>query len=171
MTQKQKQCLLAYLGLYSGAIDGIWGKQSQAAEEEFARIYGAFAPEKLLEAVAKPVDFWAEAPNFTREEFACKCGKCGGFPEEPSQGLVRLAQRVRSHFDAPATVSSGVRCRTHNERVGGVANSRHLRGLAMDFTVRGRSAKEVLEFVLAQPQTRYAYAIDGNYVHMDVEET
>ena len=171
MTEKQKQCLLAYLGLYDGAIDGIRGAKTLAAEAAFGEKYGEYSAENLLEAVAKPEDPWAEAPNFTREEFRCKCGGkfCDGFPAEPSGKLVRLAQRVRSHFDAPAVVSSGVRCRTHNANVGGVTGSRHLRGLAMDFCVRGRSAAQVLEFVKAQPETRYAYAIDGNYIHMDVE--
>ena len=39
MTVKQKQCLLAYLGYYTGAIDGIWGEKSRAATEAFQRAY------------------------------------------------------------------------------------------------------------------------------------
>ena len=39
MTVKQKQCLLAYLGYYTGVIDGIWGPQSQQATESFQRDY------------------------------------------------------------------------------------------------------------------------------------
>lgn len=172
MTYPQKQCLLCYLGLYGGAIDGIRGKASEAAEEAFSRTYGEFTPENLLKAVENPRDFWQDVPNFTREEFRCKCGGvyCDGFPAEPSRKLVTLAQTVRSHFNAPAVVSSGVRCSTHNANVGGVANSRHQTGCAMDFSVRGVPAGQVLEFVLAQPQTHYAYAIDGNYIHMDVTE-
>ena len=37
MTMAQKQCLLRYLGYYAGAIDGIWGEQSQQATIDFQR--------------------------------------------------------------------------------------------------------------------------------------
>jgi len=172
MTQKQKQCLLAYLGLYGGAIDGIWGKVSQGAEAAFRASYGAFTPENLLRTVAQAPDFWQQIPNFRREEFRCRCGGefCDGFPAEPSEKLVRLAQTVRSHFAAPVVISSGLRCEKHNARVGGVSDSRHKRGLAMDFRVQGKTAPEVLSFVQTQSQTRYAYAIDKNYLHMDVTD-
>ena len=39
MTIKQKQCLLTYLGYYTGAIDGIWGDKSRQATEAFQRDY------------------------------------------------------------------------------------------------------------------------------------
>ena len=96
------------------------------------------------------------------------CKYCDGFPAEPSERLVRLAQRVRSHFDAPVIITSGVRCQTHNRNVGGVEGSWHRMGSAMDLAVRGVPGETVLKFVLEQPQTRYAYNIDGTCVHMDV---
>lgn len=34
MTAKQKQCLLAYLGYYHGAIDGVIGPQTRAAVDK-----------------------------------------------------------------------------------------------------------------------------------------
>lgn len=40
MTVKQQQCLLAFLGYYSGAIDGIWGDQSKSATERFQSDFG-----------------------------------------------------------------------------------------------------------------------------------
>ena len=52
--------------------------------------------------------------------------------------------------------------------VGGVANSRHLAGCAMDFSLRGWSAERTLALVRQQKEVRYAYAIDGTHVHMDV---
>ena len=52
--------------------------------------------------------------------------------------------------------------------MGGAKASRHMSGKAMDFTVKGRSAAQVLAFVQDQPETRYAYAINGSFVHMDV---
>ena len=52
--------------------------------------------------------------------------------------------------------------------VGGVDGSRHKSGKAMDFRVEGHGAKAVLGYVQTLPHIRYAYAIDGSYVHMDV---
>lgn len=178
MTNKQKQCLLMYLGYYGGAIDGIWGPGSQAAEGKFLREHGldtdstlAERESKLLEAVCLDCgdDWWENIAYFEKREFACKCGRyCDGYPAEMDKTLIRVAQRLRQHFGAAVIVSSGLRCPQHNANVGGVSNSRHLSGKAMDFTVTGKTAAAVLEFVQQQPEIRYAYAIDGQYVHMDV---
>ena len=187
MTDKQKQNLLAYLGYYTGEVDGIFGEKSAQATEAFQRdfgldvdrIFGPATEKSIKHAVAygmpvkkETTNFWDGIKHFDREEFRCKCGGkyCNGFPVEPSEKLVKLADRVREHFGASAVVSSGIRCETHNAKVGGVANSRHKYGTAMDFCISGLPASLVLPFVQAQPDTNYAYAIDNNYVHMDVVE-
>ena len=175
MTAYQKQCLLAYLGYDCGEIDGVWGQQSQTAAAAFQAdhgleadgIFGEQTRKKILEVISG--GWWPQIRYFGREEFACKCGRCGGFPAEPEEKLVRLAETVRAHFGAPVTVSSGVRCPIHNLAVGGVANSRHLSGKAMDFRVQGKSASEVLRYVNQINDIRYAYAIDAQFIHMDVE--
>lgn len=186
MTIKQKQHLLAYLGYYAGAVDGIWGQQSAQATSRFQRdfmeqadgIFGQQTEDRILQVIAggevpkqqeqEPEGFWETVRYFTRGEFACKCGKCSGFPKEPDVVLVQLAERTRQHFGKPILVSSGVRCPAHNASVGGVSNSRHLLGKAMDFCVLGYSAQAVLDYLQTQTELRYAYAIDGSYVHMDV---
>ena len=184
MTIEQKQHLLAYLGYYTIAVDGIWGKQSEAATKAFQGdygldvdgIFGAATESKIKSVIAtdeKPIsdeDFWDGVKYFERSEFACKCGKyCDGFPAEPEKKLVTVADRVREHFGKAAIVSSGVRCKQHNANVGGVTNSRHLTGKAMDFRVSGKPASEVLAYAQKQPEIRYTYAIDKNYIHMDIE--
>ena len=77
MTNRQKQCLLSYLGLYNGAIDGIWGARSREAEADFVRLYGEFSQANLLKALEKPADLWADIPNFTREEFRSELIRAG----------------------------------------------------------------------------------------------
>ena len=181
MTDTQKQCLLKYLGYYTGAVDGIFGSKSRQAAKDFQADYGLDASglfdsateEKILQALTgaakKVADFWEEVQYFQKEEFRCKCGRfCDGFPAEPEKRLLLLADRVRGHFGSPVIVSSGVRCATHNANVGGASASRHMSGKAMDFTVRGKKASEVLAYVQTQSDVRYAYAIDGSYVHMDI---
>lgn len=182
MTDTQKQCLLKYLGYYQGAVDGIFGAGSLQATKDFQADYGlensglwsSETEEKLLQALTgaarKTADLWEGIRYFQKDEFRCKCGGrfCDGFPAEPERALLLLADRVRGHFGGPMIVSSGVRCERHNANVGGVSASRHMSGKAMDFTVRGRTASEVLAFVQTQEDVRYAYAIDGSYVHMDI---
>lgn len=181
MTIKQMQCLLCYLGYYNGEIDGIWGRGSESATRQFQTDYdlvpdGSFGPAteaRIKEVIANdeaPADFWAEIKYFKREEFRCKCGgkHCDGFPAEMDKTLIRTADRVREHFGKRMIVSSGVRCETHNANVGGVPGSRHKLGKAMDFCVDGFSAASVLDYVQKLPEVRYSYAIDSNYVHMDV---
>lgn len=168
MTDLQRQCLLAALGYYPHRqIDGIWGPKSQAAMEAFEAAHPGMT---LLEALAAPQpDFWDTIPNFTKAEFACRCGKCGGFPAEPDPVLVQLLQDIRSCLDTPMVISSGVRCESHNASVGGVANSRHLGGKAADVMAPGISGATLLRRAQADSRTRYAYIIgSGPYVHIDV---
>ena len=194
MTVSQRQALLFYLGYYTGALDGDWGKGSRAGCQAFQRsesipadgLGGPVTDGKLLEAVAagrmkqeapeqkqtaEGPDWWKEIRYFRRDEpgIFCPCGRCGGYPAEPSETLMRLADRVRTLAGAPAIVSSTVRCAAHNAELKGSApNSRHLQGRAMDFSVRGWSSARLLALVKQQPEVHYAYAIDGSCVHMDV---
>lgn len=189
MTVKQKQCLLAYLGYYEGQIDSKYGPVTQMATEAFQSDYqltvdGIFGPateERIREVIAtgetlKPEeapesgDFWDDIEYFTREEFRCKCGGkfCDGFPEEPEELLVRLADRARKNFGAPATVISGLRCRIHNANCGGVANSQHMYGEAVDLCIEGVSGDQLLAFMKAQPEVRYTYKINDTNVHFDI---
>jgi hypothetical protein len=186
MTNKQKQCLLFFLGYYVGDIDGDFGVLSKTAAKAFQQDFGGLivdgivggATEKALKhavAYGMPAkkqeastsgDFWDGIKYFRKEEFSCKCG-CGS--SEMEEKLIKVADRVREHFSNKITVSSGRRCAKHNARVGGVSNSRHLSGRAMDFCVSGFSSESVLAYVQKQPEIRYAYAIDNNFVHMDIE--
>lgn len=176
MTVRQKQCLLMYLGHYSGPVDGIWGERSRQATADFQRSVGLaadgeFGPQTetaILEAItAGP---WAGIRYFTPEEFACKCGgHCDGYPAQMDMTVVKIADRARDRFGAPATVVSGLRCALHNRNVGGVANSRHLLGKAIDLRISGVSAARLLDHLESEPEVRYAYAINDTNVHLDVE--
>lgn len=175
MTNKQKQGLLLFLGFYTGDVDGIWGPLSEAALIRFREAYGADPEAAIIqirqsEKTEPPDDWWEQIQYFTPEEFACKCGRyCDGYPARMEKELLQTADRVRMHFGKPVVVSSGLRCRQHNANVGGVSDSRHLSGKAMDFCIPGISARKILDFVQKQPEIRYAYAIDDSFVHMDVQ--
>lgn len=165
------------------AIDGLAGSETKEYIEQWQTAHGftanGIADNATLDLIlsvetdkqpAETADPWANIKYFSRREFACKCGGkyCNGYPVEPNMLLIEQADIVREHFGAPMFVSSGVRCSQHNRNVGGVDGSRHKTGKAMDFRVEGKSANAVLKYVKTLPNIRYAYAIDGSYVHMDV---
>ena len=188
MTVKQIQHLLAYLGYYTAAVDGIWGSQSAAAASRFQQDYGnltvdgiagVHTQEALKQAVSKGTPekkqeedlFWDHIRYWNREEFRCHCGGkyCSGFPAEPDRTLVELVDDLRAEAGRPAHASSGLRCAVWNKIQGGVSNSRHLSGKALDFSVEGFSGSQLLALAKKDPRTRYAYIIDGGWVHVDVE--
>ena len=84
------------------------------------------------------------------------------------QGIVQLADRARTELKGAGFVSSGLRCPQHNANVGGVSNSRHLIGKAIDLRIEGKTARQTLTWAQKQSEVRYAYAIDANFVHMDI---
>ena len=119
--------------------------------------------------------FWETNPPkyFTRDEFRCKCGAyhkpyCNGFPAEPQEVLVRLCDRAREHFGRPAHLVSPLRCRQHNADSGGVANSQHMYGEAVDICIEGVTANNLYSWFKKQPEVRYTYKINNTNVHVDI---
>lgn len=200
MTTYKQQLLLAYLDFSPGDLDGIPGQQTEQATEAFQKAYGLEADgvcgtqteEALKGAVAGlivPVagvkidtrdnaeSWWDKYKNFTRSEFACRCGGkyCNGFPAEPEEKLVALLQKIRDHYGKPVNRESGLRCEKWNAIQNGVANSRHKLGQAMDFYISGVNPEEIVRWVKSNcPECAYVYAIknkDGSLagtVHVDV---
>jgi len=68
--------------------------------------------------------------NFSRKEFACKCG-CGF--DLINLGLVHRLQLIRDISGVVIQILSGCRCPQHNEEVKGELNSYHMRGDAADW--------------------------------------
>ena len=55
----------------------------------------------------------------------------------------KLLDPIRERFAVPMIVTSGYRCKKVNELVGGVDNSQHMKGEAVDFCFAGFSKKEM----------------------------
>lgn len=196
MTIKQIQSLLTYLGYNPGAVDGADGVNTQAAVRRFQQAEGLgvdgiageqtqaalkdavwqdrFAKDNIVPSSGQPPDrtgtFWDSIKYFTRDEpyIACPCGRCGGFPVEPAEKLMRLADAVREAAGKPMVPTSTVRCDAHNAEVGGVPTSRHKLGHAMDFVIPGLTAAQILAIVRRQKNVVYCYAINERAVHMDI---
>ena len=57
--------------------------------------------------------------------------------------VVNLLDPIREWFATPMIITSGYRCKRLNRLVGGVANSQHRKGEAVDFYFEGFSKKEM----------------------------
>ena len=101
---------------------------------------------------------------FSREEFACKCG-CG-FSTVDTE-LLQILTNIRVHFGKPVIISSGCRCETHNEKVGGLDISQHLLGRAADITVRDVDIRDVAAYVLATYPYDYGIGVYRTFLHID----
>ena len=115
--------------------------------------------------------FWDEIEYFDRSEFKCKCGGkyCNGYPSEPDERMVRIADQLRKNLGVTITIVSGLRCKTWNAIQGGVSNSQHMYGEAADIYAKGVPQSRVEAELDKIGGVRYHYAIKGsNNVHFDV---
>lgn len=115
--------------------------------------------------------FWDEIEHFTRDEFRCKCGGkyCNGYPAEPDERMVMIADQLRKNLGVPITIVSGLRCKTWNAIQGGVSNSQHMYGEAADIYANGVSQSSVEAELDKIGGVRYHYPITGSSnVHFDV---
>lgn len=172
-------------------VDGLAGAKTKAATAKYQKKNGltatGIADEKTrakmgitdikttttttkAESTTASGDWWDEIKYFKRDEFKCKCGGryCNGYPAEMKEGVVRVADGARAHFGAAGRVISGLRCPIHNTNEGGVSNSRHKSGKAIDLRIDGVPADSLLAYVKKQPGIRYAYKINSTNVHFDI---
>lgn len=202
MTMKRLQMNLKFLGYYDGEIDGIKGSKTLEAIKKFQSDHNltvdGIAGQKTIDCIRAIIvdiqtelgvtvdgvagnetitaynnknntDSWDNIEYFKKDEFTCKCG-CG--LNNMNLKVVKIADEVRKRFGKPAIVTSGSRCEKHNKEVGGVANSRHLQGKAIDMYVQGVDGGELLNYLqtlVNSGELRYTYRINnGNACHFDI---
>jgi hypothetical protein len=68
---------------------------------------------------------------FEDSEFECGCG-CGRGINYMSSDLLRLLYPARTKADVPFPINSAFRCQRHNDAIGGVKDSAHCLGYAVD---------------------------------------
>lgn len=202
MSVKQQQCLLCCLGYYNGAINGVSSSQLKSAIRKFQEDYsigidGIWGPQteaKIREVIGNPAmekkqentavvnkpaankpstgdAFWDGIKYFRPEEFACQCG-CGA--KNINHDLVIILEKIREHYGKPVRINSGVRCKTHNARVGGAANSQHLDTYAnaADIgTISGTTPRAMAAYVETLMPNTGGIGIYSWGIHVDVRKT
>lgn len=82
--------------------------------------------------------------NFTKVEFESRDGS--QMPDavfENIKELVGYVQIIRDYIGKPIHINSGYRSVQHNENIGGVKNSFHTKGMAVDMSVKGLSPRKL----------------------------
>ena len=72
--------------------------------------------------------------KLTSKEFKCQCTRTTCSIVVMSPALRDSWNISRAQFAKPLKVNSGHRCGPHNEEVGGIVNSKHLTGEAIDIS-------------------------------------
>lgn len=130
-------------GLYTAAVDGLWGPATAAGLE------AAIRADKLIRL----------SPNFALEEFIASdtANRIGDANMPDAEDLVRMVNTaqamewVRSFFAGRAIIiTSGYRNERVNEAVGGVKTSAHTDGNGADFRVAGLSALRVSQMLAGE---------------------
>lgn len=108
--------------------------------------------------------------NFAPEEFRCGCGGryCSGYPTYMKPIELKNVQSIRSHYGKQMILTCGLRCPAYNKAVGGITNSEHLKGLAVDYYIAGvtdtlANRKSNINWISRLPNHHYTYG-NGIYV-------
>lgn len=102
--------------------------------------------------------------HFDRAEFACVCG-CG-FDTVDAE-LLEVLQDLRYISGSALHITSGCRCRAHNQAVGGAPGSLHLQGRAADIASTVLTPTEIYyHFTQAYPD-RFGVGCYPYHVHID----
>ena len=102
--------------------------------------------------------------NFSRIEFACKCG-CGF--DTADHETVNILQEVADEFGEQVKITSGCRCYKHNKAVGGSTTSQHLYGRAADIQVKNVDAAAVYEFLDGKYPNKLGLGEYSSFTHID----
>tara|TARA_R110002153_G_C13182487_1_gene485221 strand:- start:465 stop:821 length:357 start_codon:yes stop_codon:yes gene_type:complete len=105
--------------------------------------------------------------NFSRSEFACKCG-CG-FATADSE-LVQVLEVIRAKFGRPITITSAARCEAHNKAVGGAKSSKHREGIACDIQIANINPFQVYHFLDKYEPDAYGIGCYSTFTHIDVRK-
>jgi len=109
---------------------------------------------------------WNRVKHFTDKEFNCRC--CGKL--NISANLVLKLDLARDLAETPFIITSGYRCQKHNKKVGGVKDSAHVKGLAVDIAVQNNITRlSILRGLIIAGFRRIG--IGSNFIHVDIDNS
>jgi uncharacterized protein YcbK (DUF882 family) len=106
--------------------------------------------------------------HFEQEEFACECG-CGFDTLNPQLEYKLELARVTAKI--PFVINSACRCEKHNKAEGGLSNSAHLEGKAVDIVAIDPHRRYLIVrgLIMAGIKRIIIYP-DKGFIHADIDE-
>lgn len=102
---------------------------------------------------------------FDIDEFKCSC-PCQA--AKMRNALLVMLDDARDIAGVPFNITSGYRCKKHNERVGGVTGSAHRRGLAVDIACPNNHMRaKIIHGLINAGFNRIGIAKD--FIHVDCD--
>lgn len=146
---------------------GVMAADKKAAPDKLALSEGVHSY-SLRRDGKKRILIDSQESNFLLQEFCCKDGSDEILLDS---ALVKLLQKVRSHFGKAVSITSAYRTASHNKSVNGAASSYHIKGQAADFTVTGVSNRETAKYLQSIGAGGIGlYNYTGGFVHVDTRE-
>lgn len=107
-----------------------------------------------------------ESTYFTHEELKCKCG-CN--TADMDSVFMEKLDMLRDRYSKPIVLNSAYRCMEHNDRVGGVADSPHTKGNAVDIKCNGKEAHRLLRVIFLMRFSGVGISQKGKnrFIHID----
>lgn len=107
-------------------------------------------------------------PHFKVGEIICKDGSpTYVINSEVLEGL----EKLREIIGKPININSGYRSESYNKRVGGASDSQHVKGNAIDFSIKGMSTQQIYDVIKKNNFLGHVFKGIGLYdtfVHVDV---
>ena len=103
--------------------------------------------------------------HFKYEEFTCKCGCEVNAISKP---LVLMLDDARELAKIPFKINSGFRCVKHNKKVGGVKDSSHVKGLAVDIACDDEKQRFIMVSALLKIGFKRILIYD-TFIHVDID--
>ena len=106
--------------------------------------------------------------HFSKEEFDCQCG-CGNGDIIISENLVFELECVRVHYGKPMRINSGIRCLSHNRKIGSRDTSSHIKGLAVDISCNNMGTRLKLVKHLLRDGEFTRIGFHREFIHVDID--
>jgi uncharacterized protein YcbK (DUF882 family) len=107
------------------------------------------------------------SPNFRLYEFQSRdTGEVKIYPE-----LIQKTQQIRDILRLPVTINSGYRTPERNQAVGGVPNSLHCQGKAVDLSCAFVSLAQLTIAAIMAGFPKVIVYKSKNFIHCDLSET
>ena len=107
-------------------------------------------------------DFYSVLRHFNRSEFE--------YPFKMDEAFLRRLDIARSLAGVPFVITSDYRTPEDNERVGGVPDSAHMKGLAVDMACEDSHTRHLMYDGLRTAGFR-RIGIGPNFIHVDSDTT